>query len=231
LTDTDFPGLPEALTGFLADLAANNEKAWMNAHRDAYEGDFLEPAKAFVAAMLPALGQVAPGLVGEPRVNGSIKRLNRDVRFSKDKRPYDPRLHVMFWHGAKPKESSGFHCVIGADWMAVGVGIWAFSPAQLETYRQAVAGPAGAGLVEAVAKVEEAAGGGSLREPALKKVSSGFDADAPAAQLLRHKGLVMGQEGALANDLFSSVAVAHVVERFQRLAPLHGWLVTHVTGE
>ena len=70
---------------FLAGLRRNNKKEWFEAHRDDYDHHFIEPAKAFVAALAPRLARIDPAIHAEPRVNGSILRINRDVRFSKDK--------------------------------------------------------------------------------------------------------------------------------------------------
>ena len=64
-------------------------------HRAEYESLYLEPAKAFVEAMAPGLAKLAKGLRAEPRVNGSIMRIHRDTRFSKDKKPYKTGLFLL----------------------------------------------------------------------------------------------------------------------------------------
>lgn len=79
-----FDGFPMETVRFLSELSSHNEKAWFNAHRAAYDQYWVEPAKAFVEVAGWALQELAP-VSYEPRINGSI---NRDVRFSKDERPY-----------------------------------------------------------------------------------------------------------------------------------------------
>jgi uncharacterized protein (DUF2461 family) len=57
---TSFTGFSRETVGFLGDLSANNSKVWFDAHRDAYETHWLEPAKAFVDAAGEALAAIAP---------------------------------------------------------------------------------------------------------------------------------------------------------------------------
>lgn len=61
----------------------------------------MAPAKAFVEAIGPKLKAISKTLNAEPHVNGSIFRLNRDVRFSKDKSPYKTTLDLWFWEGSE----------------------------------------------------------------------------------------------------------------------------------
>jgi len=67
-----------------------------------------------------------------------------------------------------------------------------------------------------------------LDQPALKRVPAGFDADAPHAQLLRHKGIVVRGDGPLSDALHGPQAVDLALERLRPLVPVHDWLVAHV---
>src|SRR5664279_4905169 len=88
VAETEFAGFPAATFEFLNGIAANNEKTWFDAHRGLYDAGYVEPAKAFVTAIGPKLREISPNVQFEPKVNGSLGRVNRDIRFSKDKRPY-----------------------------------------------------------------------------------------------------------------------------------------------
>ncbi len=96
-----FTGFPKETFAFLSGLERNNTKAWFEGHRGDYEQFHLAPARAFVEAMAPGLKKISKTLNAEPKVNGSIFRINRDVRFSKDKRPYKTTLDLWFWEGEK----------------------------------------------------------------------------------------------------------------------------------
>ena len=229
MSGLDFPGFSRNLIGFLAGLQANNDRAWFDEHRGDYETLFKEPARDFVAAMSGRLGEIAEDLSAEPKIGRSIHRINRDTRFSKDKTPYNTHLHFVFWRGAKPAGSSGFHFVIGSDRVGSGVGNWAFSPDQLTRFRNAVADPGkGAALAEAI-KTGLADPGMILDPPALKRVPPGFDAEARHADLLKHKGIVVRGDREIPDALFGSGAVDLALDLFRPLIPVHDWLAAHAS--
>ena len=133
-----FSGFPRETLTFLRGLSRNNEKHWFDAHRSEYEAYFLEPAKAFVEAAGDGLERFAPGVHAEPRVNGSIFRINRDIRFSKDKTPYKDHLDMWFWEGERKGAVSGFYMRVGTRELSLGVGAHCFDKNRLKTYRDAV---------------------------------------------------------------------------------------------
>ena len=228
---SSFDGFSSALTDYLAGLATNNSKAWFDARRQEYDQLLVEPAKQFVAAVGPRLGdEVAPGLTAKPAINWSIRRLNRDLRFSADKTPYNARLHLIFWAGAKPNAGSGFHLVIAPDHVGIGAGQWQLTPAQLAAYRRAVSDPVKAkALVEAVADARDA-GMGDLDGPQLKRPASGFAPVPGFEDLMRYKTVVVRGDMPNVDRLFSAQAVDHTLQCFARLAPLHRWVVETLAG-
>ncbi len=227
---TTFDGFPRGLTGYLSGLAANNAKDWFDAHRADYDTLLVAPAKAFVEAVGARLDEVAPGLTAKPSVNGSIRRLNRDLRFSADKTPYSPRLHMIFWAGAKPNAGSGFHLVIAADHVGIGAGQWQLTPAQLTAYRTAVCdrGKAKA-LRDAVAAAREACVG-DLDGPQLKRPPAAFDPAPGFEDLLLYKLVVVRGDMPDGDRLFGADAVDHTISCFAKLAPLHRWVVETLPG-
>lgn len=132
---------PAETTAFLADLRADNTKAWFDANRDRYQVAYVEPAKAFVEMIAPALDDLVPGIAAEPRVNGSIFRINRDIRFSKDKTPYKDHLDFWFWEGQRKTAVSGLFLRVAPDTVIVGAGSHGFESRRLAAYRDAVADP------------------------------------------------------------------------------------------
>jgi uncharacterized protein (TIGR02453 family) len=105
-----FEGFPEETVTFLSDLAKNNKKTWFDAHKNDYERFLVWPARAFTEAIGERLITVVPGIIAEPRINGSIFRIYRDTRFSKDKTPYKTHLGIFCWDGSGPKmECPGFY--------------------------------------------------------------------------------------------------------------------------
>ena len=117
---------PAETVAFLTDLRAHNDKAWFDSNRVRYESGYLEPAKEFVELIGPALAKLVPGIRAEPSVRGSIFRINRDVRFSSDKRPYKDHLDFWFWEGDRKAAVSGLFLRVWPDGVVVGAGAHGF---------------------------------------------------------------------------------------------------------
>jgi len=218
------PQLGGDLVSFLEELAANNNKEWFEAHRARYRSAYVEPALDLIAALAGPLAGLDPPLAAEPKVNGSLRRINRDVRFSKDKRPYAPMLHLMFWAGDRPNHGPGIHLVVHPDHFGFGGGHWAFEADELERYRQAVTTRDGAnGLAAAIAK---AATVGCVPDaPHLARVPRGYEAEEPVATMLRRKGMVVrGPDLPIPEELFGPKAVDFCLSRIKPLMPLIAWL-------
>jgi uncharacterized protein (TIGR02453 family) len=227
---SSFDGFPSALTDYLTGLAANNRKAWFDANRKDYDDLLIEPAKAFVGAVGERLDDVAPGLTAKPSVNGSIRRLNRDLRFSADKTPYNTRLHMIFWAGEKPNQGSAFHLVIAADHIGIGVGQWQFTPAQLAAYRAAVSDPAKAKALADAVDGAHRAGLGDLDGPQLKRLPAGFDPVPGNEHLLQNKMVVVRGDMPQGRRLFAAEAIDHTIDCFAKLAPVHRWIIETIPG-
>ncbi len=228
---TGFAGFPKELVWFLKDLSANNDKAWFAANRTTYDEAYIAPALAFIEALAPHVEKLSPPLQAVPKLNGSLRRIHRDVRFSKDKRPYNARLHLVFWTGEHPNRAPAMHLVIAQDHLGFGSGQWGFGPDALKRYRNAVADETRANALQKAIDKACASGAYELSEPALARVPRGFDADAPHAGLLRHKGIVVkGRNGSYPAVLFSSGIIDWTLEQINLTMPLHRWLVENVNG-
>jgi uncharacterized protein (TIGR02453 family) len=218
--------VPAATVAFLADLRANNTREWFDAHRTRYERDVLTPAKELVTAVAPLLERLTPGIRAEPRVLGSIFRINRDTRFSADKRPYKDHLDFWFWHGERARAVSGLFLRITPDGAAVGVGAHVLTQQTLHRYRTAVcdpqAGPDLAGILAALAGA-----GLPVAAPELVRPPSGWSAAPVAAPLLLRRSLFAAVEEPVAFALEPGLA-GRLEGRWAPMVPLHEWLVRHV---
>ena len=168
--------VPDAVA-FLDTLKANNNRDWFQANKTDYETTVKHPAKAFGATVAAALLE----LTGEEHT-AKLFRVNRDVRFSKDKTPYNTHLHLLWSAGSGP----GWFFGVSSDYVTAGCGVMAFDKNQLARWRakvdkdgDAVAAIC-ADLVSARFRIDK---------PELKRVPPPFDKDHPHGTLLRHKGL------------------------------------------
>ena len=197
---------------FLADLDRNNSRDWFQAHKATYDRDLRDPAKALLETMAPRIA----GLTGYAAAT-KLFRINRDVRFSKDKTPYNTHLHMMWPISADTRQDPVMFFGIGLDYVTAGTGIMGFDKPVLEDWRRMVDGD-GDRMAGIIAAVE--AQGFDCRAPELKRVPPPHEKDHPHAGLLRHKGLVLSGElpgkGPLEGELF---------EAFKALWPVADMLI------
>jgi uncharacterized protein (TIGR02453 family) len=219
-----FRGFQKETVRFLEGIRDHNRKAWFDAHRSDYEQAFLAPAQEFAEALAPRLRKIEPEVNVEPRVNGSILRINRDIRFSKDKSPYKDHLDLWFWTGQrKGWDSSGFFFRLTPDRLMLGAGIHDFAPPTLARYRAAVLDSKRGGALARVVKSLRQ-GGYQVGTESYKKVPTGTAADHPRAALLRHGGLHAAWEGKHPPALRVPAFVDLVADHFTAVVPIHRWL-------
>jgi len=116
----------QATFKFLDELAANNNRAWFEENKPRYEALVREPALDFIEAMDPVLTKLAPNFRAEPRkMGGSLMRVFRDTRFSRDKTPYKTNIGIQFRHAlGKDIHAPGFYVHIATDECFFAVGCW-----------------------------------------------------------------------------------------------------------
>lgn len=136
-----FGGFHPRLFQFLAELEANNEREWFVENRERYEEDVREPALAFIRAMSGPLAKISPHLRAvDNKVGGSLMRVHRDVRFSKEKTPYKTNVGIQFRHSAgKDVHAPGLYVHIALDECFLGAGLWRPEREALAGIRKAVA--------------------------------------------------------------------------------------------
>lgn len=214
---------PDALR-FLADLREHNERAWFEGHRDEYESLLLEPARDLVEALGAEVGRFAAGVHADPRVGRSIMRINRDTRFSRDKRPYKDHLDLWLWQGEGPSRGCpGYWFRLTPERLILGAGMHRFERPVLERYRAAVADPSrGAALERAAGAVAEA--GYELGGRRYKRLPAGYDVPPEREELLLHDGLYAGLETAVPPKTHTREFPEFCAARYRKLAPLMDWL-------
>ena len=129
--------IPPALFEFFRQLSANNHREWFNHNRSRYEEDVKLPLLQFIREFAQPLHTISPHLLALPKVGGSLFRIHRDVRFSKDKKPYKEAAGVYFRHKAgKDVHAPGFYLHLEPDQVFASVGIWSPGSKELLMIRQ-----------------------------------------------------------------------------------------------
>jgi uncharacterized protein (TIGR02453 family) len=173
---------------FLEDLKANNDREWFAANKDRYEREVRDPALDFVEDFAPYLHEISPHFVADSRPSGgSLFRIHRDVRFSKDKSPYKTQVGIHFRHErAKDAHTPGFYLHLEPGSVFTGVGLWhADAPALLKIREAIVAGPD---------RWRRATTSLRLGGESLKRAPAGFDPEHPLVEDLKRKDFIASLE-------------------------------------
>jgi len=192
---------------FLADLRENNEREWFQANKKRYEAHVKAPALAFIEDFAPRLHSISPHFLAIPKAQGgSLFRIYRDTRFSKDKTPYKTHVGVQFRHedASRDVHAPGFYLGVEPGASGVGIGMWKPSGPALKAIRQAIVD---APDVWSETKQALADAGLVFMNPddVLKRAPKGFDPEHPHIDDLRRKSFAvkgdLTDDEALASDL------------------------------
>jgi len=175
---------------FLRELKNNNNRDWFNANKSRYEEDVLDVALRFIQSMQDPLAEIAPHFTAVPtRIGGSLMRVYRDARFSKNKTPYKTNIGIQFRHErARDVHSPGYYVHIEPDEVFVGVGMWRPDSAPLRQIRERIAARSGEwrrATGSAAFNRHFSLGGESLVRP-----PRGFDADHPLIDDIKRKSFI-----------------------------------------
>jgi uncharacterized protein (TIGR02453 family) len=184
------PSFTKDLFRFLVDLRKNNNREWFQANKPRYEQHVKEPALEFVNDFAPLLDEISPHFRADPRpTGGSLFRIYRDVRFSKDKSPYKTVVGIRFRHElGKDAHAPVFYLHLEPGRSFAGAGIWHPDSAMLGKIRAAITAypedwlsatrePPFAAVLEL--------GGDSL-----KRAPASYDPDHPLIEDLKRKDFV-----------------------------------------
>ena len=130
-----------ATVKFLAELRDNNNRDWFNENKTRYEEEVLDVALRFIQSMQDPLAEFAPHFTAIPkRMGGSLMRVYRDTRFSKNKTPYKTNVGIQFRHEqARDVHAPGYYVHIDPDQVFLGAGMWRPAPDALLGIRERIA--------------------------------------------------------------------------------------------
>ena len=209
--------LPAALFEFLAELKENNDRTWFQANKSRYEEQVKGPLLAFIGGFEERLGRLSGHFVADPRpVGGSLFRIYRDVRFSKDKSPYKTAAGIHFRHErAKDVHAPGYYLHLEPAACFVACGLWMPASAQAQHVRAAIERDRAGWLA---ARDTAQAGGFALSGSSLKRPPRGYAADHPMIEDLKRKDFTLtatlDQQAVTADDF-----PARLVQRWSHTTP------------
>lgn len=202
-----FKGWPAEAVEFYEGLQSDNTKTYWQEHRSVYERCVKAPMEELLAELADDFG---PGRVFRPY---------RDVRFSKDKRPYKLNCAASL---------PGGYISFSAEGLFVGSGLYMPDRDQLQRFRAAVDdGRSGSELTAIVATLRKDGYDVGAHE-VLKTAPKGYPKDHPRIELLKHKGILMSKSWPVAAWLGTRKAKDRTVACLAAARPLNAWLERYV---
>ncbi len=219
-----FDGFPKKSLGFLKTLRKNNTKEWFENHRSEYDKLILEPSRAFVTEMGEHLQALVPTINAVPKINGSLFRIYRDIRFSKDKTPIKSRIGIIFWQGnGKRMQSSSFYLHFSPDELFFAAGIRGFSQEMLKNYRKYIAVEKNRkALHDITEKLKQK--GYLLPEPRYKRYPKGLSKDDRYAELYLLSSIYAYKIFKPEKYLYSKKLVDKAYGLYEEMYDLHQWV-------
>lgn len=212
------PSFSDPAIRFLSQLEKHNNREWFAKHREVYERELRSPLLDLIGAVNQHMLQFAPAYARDPAK--CAMRIYRDIRFSKDKRPYKTHLSA-WWGGAGLEKTSGggFYFEMSATRLMVAAGVYMPEKEQLLAIRRM--------LLEQHEVYRDLLSARTLRSLGMAPIDGlkmvrgpkGFTADGPAADLILQRQ--WGVSGVLPIETaLSSTLVKKIATRFKAAAPL-----------
>ena len=202
-----FAGFPPEGLRFFKQLARHNNRDWFQAHKETYEQACREPMKDLLDELGPSFGA------------GQIKRINRDIRFSRDKSPY--RTNISAGIG-------GNYIHFSPKGLYIGAGIYKPEPVALQRYRSAVDSAASGRKLNAIVTSLRRTGYKVDTHERLASTPRGYSLDHPRLDLLQMKDIFAGKMFPTGRWLSTRLAFARVKRVMTDTAPLVDWIRVNV---
>jgi uncharacterized protein (TIGR02453 family) len=215
-----FAGFSRQGVPFFQGLALAQSREWFQAHKADYESLWRGPMTALLTELREPAGKILGRKVAPPK----IFRINRDVRFSKDKSPYKTHCGGLLGFGevSAPDGVAGLYVQLGTEEFAA-TGFYELDGDRLALLRKRILDEkAGSKLAKLVAACE-AHGQSVISTQALKRAPSGVSPDHPRIALLRQKGLAVSFP-AIPKSVRHTVGLkGWLLEQLEIAAPVVKW--------
>jgi uncharacterized protein (TIGR02453 family) len=179
---------------FLEDLDHNNSREWFQDNKDRYRTTVQEPLLRFIADFSSPLHDISPNFVADPRPSGgSMFRIYRDVRFSKDKRPYKTHAAAQFRHRAgRDAHAPCFYLHLQPGSVFAGAGLWHPDRTALESIRTAIVDQPE--VWKGLFSDRKFTSRHKLGGESLKRAPRGYDPEHPLIEDLKRKDFVLSRK-------------------------------------
>lgn len=213
--------ITKAYSTFFKELAKNNRKEWFHANKKRYEKDVKEPFMQLLEILLPSLREWDSRILPDPKK--AVFRINKDIRFSKDKSPYHTLMKAGFSPGGKKSIYPGYYLGIDAENVHVGGGLFMIQTPELKKVREHIAKDPDK-LIKITTQKEFADNFGNLKGDKAKRIDKSFLPIAEKTDLIYNKQFFAFAEFPLVPFYNSDGLVKEIVNHFEQINPLNTYL-------
>ncbi|HET7786956.1 MAG TPA: DUF2461 domain-containing protein [Myxococcales bacterium] len=220
-----FEGIGPRAARLMAELAHRQDRAWYAEHKAEIDAQVYAPLRALFEEAKPRLTRLYP----RHPLTVKVFRIQRDVRFSKDKSPYKDHASgvVLVGHNRDPGTAAGaLYLQIGPE-EGAAAGMWSMGPEELARYRRAVLDARAGARLEKLLRPLTDRKYEIISAAQLVRAPKGVDPLHPRSALLRHKGLALDFPAIPRKLRHSRGLLDWCVERAEEVAPVMRWLLEH----
>lgn len=210
-----FQGYPPDTLKFLRALKKNNDRDWFKANQSRYESAIAAPSLQFIADVGHELPRISGLFQAIPRKSrGSMMRIYRDTRFSKDKTPYKTNIGIHFRHQVgKDVHAPGFYVHVEPKDVFIAAGIWRPEPKVAHQLREAIAKePA---VWKRATRSKTFASMFEMHGDSLKRPPRGLDPEHPLIEDLKRKDFI-GVHEVAESSIESASFLTETIETFRK---------------
>ena len=219
-----FTGFADPNARFFRALAKHQHRDWFQQHRDEYEQGWRLPMVALLTELRERIDRLFPQ---HPLAAPKVFRINRDVRFGKDKSPYKTHIGgyiAIDGAGSGPSVPAPLYLHISPSETFAAAGHYMMLPPQLARFRAALLDDDRGGHLAGILRKLERAGCTIASHEVLQRVPRGVDPAHPRADLLKQKGLIVTFPTLPRDLLVSAALLPWLMTHVKRAAPLVEWL-------
>ncbi|MEP0366288.1 MAG: DUF2461 domain-containing protein [Cyclobacteriaceae bacterium] len=206
---------------FFADLEKNNNKEWFHANKKRYEQVVKHPFASLIQALIAPIQTIDPAI--SDTTKEIVMRINRDVRFSKDKTLYNTMMKANFTPEGRKSGNPGFYLGISANDVHMGGGLYQVSPADLKKIRGfMVSNIEMCKQVFESKRIKEVFG--KVKGEKAKRIDKDLALHVEELPIIQNKQFFYMKKIAIA-DFLKADQVQLIIEHFETASEAHGFLM------
>ena len=215
--------ISKGYSSFFKELSNNNSKEWFHAHKKRYEQEVKAPFLQLLEHLIPVLREWDDRILHDPKK--ALFRINRDIRFSKDKSPYNTIMIAGFSPEGKKSIYPGYYLGIDADKIHVGGGLFMLQPIHLKAVREKIAENTDT-FLHLVSSKEFKTAFSELKGEKSKRLNKSLLPAAEKTEIIYNKQYYAMTEFPLKEHYASETLPQYILGFFEKIRPLNKYLNT-----